>query len=1430
MQQLELYLQSQKIDYKVLFESVVEIDGHTYELVKPTDGKLFDENFHLLADSTESDHYIFSFGGQWYSTPRGIEKKPKLNRVRFLGKTTDGLQTSSFLGVRGVYEVLNGSGQYSEWVQKAKFLGVEVLGICERNSLAGVLKFQIECLQNSIRPIIGATYTVYRKNEDYRYDIKCYVKNEKGWINLLLINKEVNVVNNKFIEEEKLFELTNGLSIVLDPKSISYDKLFPIDLRDVELFYQLDTVVYDQEDRDKEYLLNLKKFVCSGLQPISITDAFYLNVEDAFIKTKLNQISNIFEHKSSNQYFKSKEEYFEELDNVFKNEDRSFLFFQRSISNELKLVNECRFQIPQKGKYLPVYKMTEEESKKFETNQDLFWDLIMKGLDKKVPKHKHIGYLERINTEVEVIELGHLVDYFLILWDIVKWSNEHGILTGVGRGSAGGSLVSYTLNLTHIDPIEFGLLFERFLNKGRVEGGSMPDVDLDFSGERRDEVKRYMEERYGIHQVFSVGTYNTLKLKSAIKDLAKLYNLEIQATNYITSIIGEDFEDISSGTDIVSIFQTACKTKQIMSFIQDNSELVNDLVSVLNLPKTQSIHACATIILPDERDVFHWVPVKNMLTKSGETCLVSEWEGGELESIGLLKEDILGIQQLDKFQFILNLIKKNQGIDIDIYNLDYTDEVVYKYFRKGWNQDVFHFGAKGLTQYCKLSKPETLGDLIAVISLFRPGPIESNLHNEYVLRKEGQKETEYLWGTEEITKDTCGILVYQEQIMKVCVDVGGFSLVEADDIRKALGKMKTKYSDPYKVKFIEGAVSRGCPQSEAENIWTVMERFAKYGFNACISGSERFYRTSQTKSGKSTYCPTIEEMYRIKNDYLYAKSVGKIPLYNRYRDSYGNSFSLNESGKLIKNQIVDIRFVGVRSVYKLTLVNGVSIKVTQNHKFPTDNGEKKLENLVIGIDKIYYNLGHKSELTGFNFTDKGISCTKYHPTAKVEKFVLNSQGGHEGFVKKGDTNFKTLYDYELNYKKDYCESETCTGISKRLEVHHKDQDNSNSNHSNLITLCASCHKKEHYRLGRTKMGMKGLETELVDIRDIIYDGEENVYDVEMLDPYHTFTTRDGIVTSNSHGAAYTITGYICQWLKVHYPLEFWTSAFEYIDESKREERTSQFISEISKTGKIKIVPADINYSEIDVRSDHDSNSIYWSLSSVKQVGGVAIEQIMGEREKNGKYFSFDEFLDRHTFTGSKINKSHIENLVYAGAFDKIENINSSLERIKLITHYRTKRKIVVDKLKDNFVMAGDTIYEDYWWDLQQKRLSGIAFFDYRSMVEKYIKGDSQYIDQDQFQSSNFTNRYLSTGGYIVECIERTSSKKGKYCSLLVESNYEFLFVSIFPDHYQQLLEKGMDFVNSKGKILLLSGLIKTDDFKKQQVMKVWDNSEIVILD
>lgn len=1133
MEELITYLQENKIDFEGIDGTYCLISGEKYKLLLPDDGIIFDDAFDLIGEQEVGVKYVYSFGGVWYWS--STVDKPEMNELKYIGKSTSTVPTNSFLGVHGAYEILNGSRLYADWVKKAKFLGVKYLGICEKNTLAGALKFQMACLKEGITPIIGATYTVFNQEKDIKYDVKCYVKDRKGWENILLINKDVLVVNDKFINEDRFIELTNGLVVILCPQSSNFEDTEAIRESVEDLYYQLDTVEFRDASSDNRYLKNLKKFFNSNIPPISVRDAYYLDKEHYRIKEKLNLISGVFEKTSNNQYFKDNEDYFSELCSLFgKGDDRLIDVYSRAVGNEDKVSKSCGFVIETGSRHLPNYEMTKEERERFKTNEDLFWHLIDKGLREKTPKGKFNEYLERVGKEVEIIKFGGVLDYFLILWDIINWADRNGIMHGVGRGSGGGSLVAYLLGLVEIDPMEFGLLFERFLTKERAEK-SLPDLDTDFPGDKRDEVKRYMEERYGVNQVCSVGTYTTLQLKAAIKDLTRQENADFSEVNYVTTVL-----DLDNGS-LKELFQNAVKKKRIKKFVQDHSESVNDVALILGQPKSQSIHACATLIVPREKDIFRWIPVKKMKLGDGEDVLVSEWEGGELESAGFLKEDILGIRQLSKITDILELIKENTGESINVYRLPLDDKKVYKYFSNGWNGDTFHFGSKGLTEYCKDVLPESIGDLIAAISLYRPGAMENNFHNEYVLRKSGQRESVSYVGAESILKETYGIFTYQEQILKMCQVLGGIPAEDSDTVRKALGKKKLDILEKFGGLFVENYCNNfGVEKKYAKKVWSDMEKASSYLFN------------------------------------------------------------------------------------------------------------------------------------------------------------------------------------------------------------------------------------------------------------------------------------------KSHAAAYTITGYITQWLKVHYPLEFWTVAFNYAKETD----IAPYIAEINLTGDIRILPPDINKSETKIKTDFGTRTIYWALSSIKQVGETATNQIMEDREDNGQYFSFSEFVDRHNFKGSKVNKRTIENLVFSGCFDDIENIQRPIERLRLFNEYREKVKQKIEECKD--VVGTDKVKFDWWWSLQQKKLSGIAFFDYKEMVIMYKDSDEYpYIAPSSFSSERASRERekVTVAGYITEFEER-ESKKGKFAKLTLDNNYEFIHIMIWPDQYEEI----EDYIQEcEKKIMLINGTVNFDNFNKRNILQTNDDTTITLV-
>ena len=356
----------------------------------------------------------------------------------------------------------------------------------------------------------------------------------------------------------------------------------------------------------------------------------------------------------------------------------------------------------------------------------------------------------------------------------------------------------------------------------------MPDIDTDYETFGRDLVKEYIKDKYGKDYSCSVGTYTRAKLKTCIKDFAKVKGLSFDYTNKITKDIDDQIE--YTWADLI---QYATKSKALFKFVQDYPDIVHMTKYSLQLCKAASVHPSAVIIVPKRNaetgkktNIYEWMPIKVI-----DGVLVSEWEGKYTEASLFLKEDVLGLSQLDKFHNMLNLIEKNKHKKIDVNRIPFDDETVFKFFRKGWCEDVFQFGTMSLMNYCKQVKPTEFSDLVAMTALFRPGPIASRAHSDFAEIKNGKKKPKYDYGIENITSETYSLLVYQEQMMSIIHQLGGLSLIEAENARKYIKKKKHRELAALGDAFVKGAIENGCPEKEAKVIWDKMNAFSSYSFN-----------------------------------------------------------------------------------------------------------------------------------------------------------------------------------------------------------------------------------------------------------------------------------------------------------------------------------------------------------------------------------------------------------------------------------------------------------------------------------------------------------------------------------------------------------------------------------------------------------------------
>ena len=369
----------------------------------------------------------------------------------------------------------------------------------------------------------------------------------------------------------------------------------------------------------------------------------------------------------------------------------------------------------------------------------------------------------------------------------------------------------------------------RKITKGvgkKLVDGTLPDIDSDFAGVDRNTIKSYMEQRFGKDNVCAVGTYSTFKPKGMIKDFAKLFEMDFAQANSVT------FKLQLKDESLLDVLKRAQTEPVLKEFLKKNSDIFYMMPTILDQQKVEGIHACAMIVTPDVMTSNEWAPMRR---SSG--MLITQWGGGEMDDAGFLKNDILGLKQLDKFTDILNMAKENGKEVPDIYNLPYDDKEVFRFFSNGWTGDIFQMGSEGLTSYVKSLKPENLDDVIATMALYRPGPMENGFHEIYAKCKNEGKSPNYYWGCEDITKDTYGLLIYQEQIMKLFTELGGLSLKEADDVRRALGKKDVKILNSWKSRASKGFLNNGATEAQFEELWNISLEFAKYSFNKSHSAA-----------------------------------------------------------------------------------------------------------------------------------------------------------------------------------------------------------------------------------------------------------------------------------------------------------------------------------------------------------------------------------------------------------------------------------------------------------------------------------------------------------------------------------------------------------------------------------------------------------------
>ncbi|MFA6354236.1 MAG: DNA polymerase III subunit alpha [Candidatus Paceibacterota bacterium] len=749
------------------------------------------------------------------------------------------------------YSLLDGLAKIDDLINRAKEFEMDSLAVTDHGVLYGAVEFYKKSKKAGIKPILGveaylALKSRFDKEPGERYcHLILLAENMAGWKNLIKLVSRASLEGFYYkprMDKELLREHHEGLialSACLGGEvnrhllygryeearaaAEEYVQIFGKD----NFFLEIgDHPHIPEVVKIRSEIIKLSKEL--NLPLVATQDIHYAKAEDAEYHDILlavqtgSQLSDDdrLTLKADNFSLTSGEEMAEKFKDI-----------PEAISNTQIIAERCNVELELGKTYLPHFKKPDGKN-----TMEYIRELISERLPLRYSTEKQTPELkERLEMELGVIEKTGFGDYFLIVQDFISWAKQRGIAVGPGRGSAAGSLVSYILGITDIDPLTYGLLFERFLNPDRIQ---MPDIDLDFADTRRDEVLAYIREKYGEDHVAQIITFGTMAARAAVRDAGRAMGLTYSFCDQIAKLIPFN----------MNLKESIEKVPELAEFYEKNEEakkLLDAAKHLEGVARHASVHACGTVIT--EKPLTEYVPLQ--LAPQDKNSIITQFEMHSIEDLGLLKIDLLGLKNLTIIEETLHLIQDRQGIEIKISELPINDEKTFKILQEGHTTGVFQFESSGMRRYMKDIHPTELEDLIALVALYRPGPME--LIPSYINRKHGREKIIYLHPKlEPILKNTHGIGVYQEQMMRIARDLAGYTLAEADTLRKAIGKKIKSLLDEQKEKLISGMIKNGIDSKTASKIWELFPPFARYGFNRSHAACYALigYRTAYLKA------------------------------------------------------------------------------------------------------------------------------------------------------------------------------------------------------------------------------------------------------------------------------------------------------------------------------------------------------------------------------------------------------------------------------------------------------------------------------------------------------------------------------------------------------------------------------------------------------
>ena len=721
---------------------------------------------------------------------------------------------SVHLHVRSCYTLLNSTLTIDKIIKNTKKHGYDAVALCDKGVMHGAMSFYHACQKEGIKPIFGLEVDALYDDDVFNFVL--LAKNDEGYVSLLKLSTYLNTEEHETIDIEHLSTYTKDCVVLTGGDSDAMETMLLQEKRDRLKEYlhactQYFVSFYVSIARNDSGLLKKKnqslKEICRevGIPFAALSRVYYEDMQDEECYRTLcaidqgKSLDDKTLNSSSGRYFRSPDE-------------MKALYDDEELIATEEIAMMCNVQMNLKKAVLPEF-----SNRYGISSEEFLRQLCHKGLAKRmnfqsIPK----VYIERLNYELDVIISMHYADYFLIVWDFIRFAKTQDIYIGPGRGSAAGSLVAYCLGITHADPIKYHLLFERFLNPERV---SMPDIDTDFPDNRRDEVIDYVTQLYGAHCVAHIITFNTLAAKQVLRDVGRAMDFSLREIDILCKLVPNRLKITLKGA-----YEESAKFKERINSSEKYKRLFRIALRLEGLPRHASLHA-AGIILSNE-NIDNVCPLIDV----DEGVRASQFTMEYLEELGLIKMDFLGLRNLTIIDEIVHHINETAVQKLEIMKIPLDDALTYQLIRDVDTIGVFQLESDGMKNLIRKMKPRNFEDIVATIALYRPGPMENI--PEYLDRREHPEKIDYIHpDLKPILENTYGIMIYQEQIMQVATKMAGFSLGKADNLRKAISKKKGDELIKLQADFIKGAVSKGYTLQLAQHVYDLIMKFANYGFN-----------------------------------------------------------------------------------------------------------------------------------------------------------------------------------------------------------------------------------------------------------------------------------------------------------------------------------------------------------------------------------------------------------------------------------------------------------------------------------------------------------------------------------------------------------------------------------------------------------------------